>query len=124
MRAREAFLIDQPAWARLEWNEATTGFDGPRLMEAARLAASWGLLLTGDGKGAFAPVRATASGFMIPGQARDIRRLRTKGGAMVVVARNDDRPLAFRVEPRTAQPAPPAPRVVASNAAANTPTRP
>ncbi|HKY93364.1 MAG TPA: transglycosylase SLT domain-containing protein [Nevskiaceae bacterium] len=45
VRAREAFLVDQPAWARLEWNEATTGFEGPRLMEAARLAASWGWYL-------------------------------------------------------------------------------
>jgi soluble lytic murein transglycosylase len=41
-RAREAYLIDQAAWARSEWNEATAGFDAARLLEAARLASSWG----------------------------------------------------------------------------------
>jgi soluble lytic murein transglycosylase len=42
VRAREAWLIEQAAWARAEWSEATTGFDAPRLMEAARIASSWG----------------------------------------------------------------------------------
>lgn len=42
VRAREAWLIDQAAWARSEWNDATAGFDAPRLLDAARLASSWG----------------------------------------------------------------------------------
>lgn len=42
VRAREAWKIDQRSWARLEWNEATRGFDPGRLIEAARVASSWG----------------------------------------------------------------------------------
>src|SRR5438552_7743137 len=57
--------------------------------------ASYGLLLRGDGHGGFTPLRATASGFFVPGQARDIQRLRTRAGALYVVARNNDRPLFF-----------------------------
>jgi soluble lytic murein transglycosylase len=45
VRAREAFLIDQPVWARAEWSDAVQGFDAPRVLEAARLAASWGWYL-------------------------------------------------------------------------------
>jgi soluble lytic murein transglycosylase len=41
-RAREAWRIEQRAWARSEWNEATASFDAAHLLEAARLAASWG----------------------------------------------------------------------------------
>jgi hypothetical protein len=41
-------------------------------------------------------VRAAASGFHVPGQTRDIRRVRTRGGDLYVVARNDDRALLFR----------------------------
>ncbi len=67
--------------------------------EIGRLAASHGLLLRGDGAGGFTPVRAIESGFVVPGQARDIRRLRTAGGSLWVVARNDDSPLLFRARP-------------------------
>jgi soluble lytic murein transglycosylase len=41
-RAREAWRIDQLPWARSEWNEATKNFDPAHLVEAARVAASWG----------------------------------------------------------------------------------
>ena len=58
--------------------------------------ASYGLLLRGDGHGGFTPLRAPASGFFVPGQARDIQRLRTRTGALYIVARNNDRPLFFR----------------------------
>ena len=70
-------------------------FDGFK-PEIGRMAASYGLLLRGDGKGAFTPVRAPASGFFVPGQARDIARVRTAHGDIFVVARNNDRPLLFR----------------------------
>jgi hypothetical protein len=60
------------------------------------MMASDGLLLRGDGRGGFSPVRATDSGFFVPGQARDIQRLRTRRGDLYVVARNNDRPLFFR----------------------------
>lgn len=42
VRAREAWRIEQPDWARSEWSEATTGLDAAQLLEAARLASSWG----------------------------------------------------------------------------------
>jgi hypothetical protein len=70
-------------------------FDGFK-PEYGRMAASNGLLLRGDGKGAFVPVRAPESGFRVPGQSRDIQRVRTASGDLIVVARNDDRPLVFR----------------------------
>jgi hypothetical protein len=70
-------------------------FDGFR-PEIGRMAASFGLLLRGDGKGTFTPSRAPESGFFVPGQARDIARLRTAAGETYVVTRNNDAPLFFR----------------------------
>jgi hypothetical protein len=70
-------------------------FDGFR-PEIGRMAASYGLLLRGDGKGSFTPSRAPESGFEVPGQARDITRVRTAMGDAYIVARNNDRPLLFR----------------------------
>ena len=58
--------------------------------------ASDGLLLRGDGRGGFSALRADESGFLVPGQARDIQRLRTRRGDLYIVARNGDRPLFFR----------------------------
>ncbi len=57
-------------------------------------------MLRGDGKGTFAPLDAAESGFLAPGQARDIQRVRTRQGDVYVVARNDDVPLVFRAAPR------------------------
>ena len=42
------------------------------------------------------PCRAPESGFFVPGQARDIPRVRTAAGDAIIVARNNDRPLIFR----------------------------
>jgi hypothetical protein len=70
-------------------------FDGFK-PEIGRLAASYGLVLRGDGTGQFAPLRAAESGFAVPGQSRDIARVRTARGEEIVVARNNDRPLVFR----------------------------
>jgi enediyne biosynthesis protein E4 len=70
-------------------------FDGVK-PEIGRMAASYGLFLKGDGAGGFMPVRARESGFMVPGQARDIQRIRTRQGELYIVSRNDDRPLVFR----------------------------
>jgi hypothetical protein len=70
-------------------------FDGFR-PEIGRMAASYGLLLRGDGTGAFTPSRAPESGFFVPGESRDIARLRTAAGETFVVARNNDAPLFFR----------------------------
>ena len=70
-------------------------FDGFK-PEIGRMSSSVGLLLRGDGMGAFTPVRTSESGFRVPGQTRDIQRLRTADGELFVVARNNDTPLVFR----------------------------
>jgi hypothetical protein len=64
--------------------------------EIGRMTASYGLFLCGDGRGTFVPVSTRESGFMVPGQARDIQLVRTNGGELYVVTRNNDRPLVFR----------------------------
>ena len=73
-------------------------FDGFK-PQIGRIAASYGLFLKGDGKGHFAPLRAAESGFFVPGQSRDIARVRTARGDLFVVARNNDRPLLFKANP-------------------------
>jgi len=70
-------------------------FDGVK-PEIGRMSASYGLFLHGDGKGGFTPVSTTKSGFFVPGQARDIERIRSKQGDLFVVTRNNDRALVFR----------------------------
>ncbi|CAN5585533.1 VCBS repeat-containing protein [soil metagenome] len=70
-------------------------FDGFK-PEIGRMSASFGLVLRGDGAGSFTPVRAPESGFFVPGQARDIQRVRTATGDLFIVSRNNDRPLIFR----------------------------
>ena len=73
-------------------------FDGVK-PEIGRMSAGYGLFLRGDGKGGFTPVRIAESGFVVPGQARDIKRIRTGRGELYLVARNNDRLLAFRTTP-------------------------
>jgi hypothetical protein len=41
-------------------------------------------------------VRALESGFRVPGQARDVARVRCAAGDAYVVTRNNDGPLLFR----------------------------
>jgi hypothetical protein len=70
-------------------------FDGFK-PDIGRMSASFGLLLHGNGKGTFTPVRTAESGFFVPGQARDIQRIAAAGGELYVVTRNNDRALIFR----------------------------
>jgi hypothetical protein len=70
-------------------------FDGVK-PELGMMSASYGLYLKGNGKGHFTPVRELDSGFFVPGQARDIQRVRTRKGNIYIVSRNNDRPLIFR----------------------------
>ena len=70
-------------------------FDGVK-PELGKMDASYGLFLRGDGKGHFTPARTVESGFFVPGQSRDIERVRTRGGPLYIVSRNNDRPLIFR----------------------------
>ena len=70
-------------------------FDGVK-PDIGKLSAGYGLYLRGDGKGGFAAVREVQSGFLVPGQARDIQRVRTSKGNIYIVSRNNERPLVFR----------------------------
>ena len=72
-------------------------FDGVK-PEIGRMSAGYGVYLRGDGKGHFTPVRALESGFFVPGQTRDIQRVRTRAGSIYIVSRNNDRPLIFRAD--------------------------
>lgn len=77
-------------------------FDGFK-PEMGRMAAGSGLILRGTGEGGFEALRSRSSGFLVPGEARDIQRLGTRTGELYVVTRSDDAPLLFRTaEPRTA----------------------
>jgi hypothetical protein len=64
--------------------------------EIGSMMASYGLMLRGNGRGGFTPLHADQSGFVVPGESRDIQRLRTRRGDLYIVARNNDRPLIFR----------------------------
>ncbi|MFL5502094.1 MAG: VCBS repeat-containing protein [Gemmatimonadaceae bacterium] len=86
--------------------------------EIGSLTAGYGIVLRGDGKGHFAPVRELKSGFMVPGQARDIQRIRTRAGFSYIVSRNNDRPLVFRANNKT-----PAPVATGAGAPANLKSR-
>jgi hypothetical protein len=77
---------------------AAGNFDGVK-PEIGRMNGSDGLFLRGDGTGQFTSVRTAQSGFFVPGQARDIQRVRTRRGDLYVVTRNNDRPLVFRAAP-------------------------
>lgn len=70
-------------------------FDGVQ-PQLGRMAASYGTLLRGDGKGGFTFVPSTASGFLVPGQGRDVHRIRIGGADAFLVARNNDRVMIFR----------------------------
>jgi hypothetical protein len=74
-------------------------FDGVK-PELGRMSAGHGLVLRGDGTGSFQPVPAAESGFLVPGQARDIQRIRTARDDLYFVTRNNDRPLIFRTAGR------------------------
>lgn len=80
-------------------------FDGFK-PEIGRAAESRGVVLRGDGKGGFAPMGRQRSGFVVPGQSRDLQRLRTRAGDRFVVARNNDTPLVFRQAARQIAAAP------------------
>jgi pimeloyl-ACP methyl ester carboxylesterase len=69
-------------------------FDGLQ-PELGPMRTSFGAVLLGDGKGGFAAVPPARSGFVVPGQTRDIQRVRTARGDVYIVARNNDRPLVF-----------------------------
>jgi hypothetical protein len=64
-----------------------------------RYDASRGVMLRGDGHGKFVSMDAPHSGLDIDGQVRRMREVRTPGGPLVAVARNNDRLLVLQVAP-------------------------
>jgi hypothetical protein len=64
--------------------------------EIGGASGSYGTVLRADGKGNFTAIDEPASGFFVPGDARDIALVRTARGAEYVVTRSNDRPLVFR----------------------------
>ena len=57
-------------------------------MYQGRYDASYGLVLQNDGKGKFTSLSPIDSGFLLNGEIRDIRPVRTAQGLLIVVARN------------------------------------
>lgn len=53
-----------------------------------RYDASYGLVLQNDGKGNFVALSPIATGFLLNGEIRDIRPLKTSQGLLIAVARN------------------------------------
>ena len=74
-------------------------FDGFK-PDIARASESYGLVLRGVAGGGFTPLSHRESGFVVPGQSREILRLRSRYGDRYVVARNSDRALVFRLSRR------------------------
>lgn len=54
-----------------------------------RYDGSYGLLLRGDGAGNFQPILPIDSGFLLEGEVRDIKTLKTAKGELLLVARNN-----------------------------------
>lgn len=65
--------------------------------EVGRYDGSYGLFLSGVGNGTFVASSAKRSGFFVDGQIRDLKKINIKGVAFVLVARNSDSPLFFRL---------------------------
>jgi len=61
-----------------------------------------GLVLKGDGKGRFTPLKISRSGFFTPGNVKAVEVVQTIRGPLVLVADNDDRLQAFLVSPERA----------------------
>ena len=75
-------------------------FDGFKT-DIGRSSFRDGIALRGTGGGAFTPVSSRESGFLVPGQVRDIRPLRSADGERLLVARNNERPVVLRPSIRT-----------------------
>ena len=61
-----------------------------------RYDASYGLVLRNDGGGKLSPIMPTDCGFVLNGEVRDIRQVRTGAGSLVLVSRNNARMQVFK----------------------------
>ncbi len=66
--------------------------------EAGRYDASYGVFLKGDGKADFTFVSPGISGFQVDGQIRDFAIMNSKNGKILMVARNNDTILFFKIK--------------------------
>jgi len=62
----------------------------PINIQMGRYDASYGLLLTGDGKGNFKAVPPAQSGFSVKGETRALRKIKTKDRVYYIAVRNND----------------------------------
>ncbi|MBS1507111.1 MAG: VCBS repeat-containing protein [Bacteroidetes bacterium] len=67
--------------------------------EVGRYDASYGVFLKGDGKGNFSNIKTKDSGFFVDGEVRDIKKIKIGKSDYVLVARNNDTPLIFKINP-------------------------
>lgn len=65
--------------------------------EVGRYDASYGVLMSGDGKGNFSTIPIEQSGLSIDGQIRDFMEINTSKGSFLLVARNNDSALFYKV---------------------------
>ncbi len=64
--------------------------------DIGRFDGGYGLLLKGNGKGQFTAQTAQASGFVVKGQARDIKKARGVKRKLFVSSRNNDTPKVYQ----------------------------
>ncbi len=67
-------------------------------VETTRNDAGYGLLLTGDGKGAFEVVNRKESGFFVPANVKQMGMVNGKNGRLILVGCNDDFLRVFRLD--------------------------
>jgi hypothetical protein len=75
----------------------------PINIQMGRYDASYGLVLTGDGKGNFHPVPAVQSGFSVKGETRSIRTIHVNGKVYYLAVRNNDTIIPFSLAKQPVQ---------------------
>jgi enediyne biosynthesis protein E4 len=68
--------------------------------EVGRYDASYGTFLAGDGKGNFTTIPPMISGLYFDGEIREIKKVKTAKGDILVVARNNNSPQVFKLTGR------------------------
>lgn len=63
-----------------------------------RLDGSYGDVLLNDGKGNFERLDGRRSGVNVKGAIKDIKDIRTREGRLIIMARNNDKPVLFRLK--------------------------
>jgi hypothetical protein len=66
-------------------------------VETTRNDAGYGYLLYGDGRGNFEPVPYSESGIYIPYDTKDLKKLKTKYGHLIIAANNNTALTVFRL---------------------------